>query len=162
MNPESPSKICFCGNDEKNHNFRHEFEGKVNVAFGTMFLLRARDYPEEQAEICGFPKCSIGKSLHRSLYTREQLELLNKETQTTHEYVPLKIVRRKVNFTLPLNTCCSLCFQPLSSHSSQHIFQAPVRVVGLEKYDQVNLRHPTNIDFKIVQGEFKTPLKDEK
>jgi len=151
--------LCHCGFPENNHHFKHEFEGKIKVEKKECFVIDANRFPIEHKIICSFPQCKLSQKIHDSLYTPEELEIINQNGKITHEFQPQTIKERKLSFMVPLEAKCLSCNKTLETHdkvpsgikmldSDLHSFSAPVLFLNRKPYDIVILQHPKNLNYK--------------
>jgi hypothetical protein len=142
--------ICYCGNTEDPHRFRHSFQETAEVEHTEnydAFVFSGEKFPFRKKETCSFPSCVYPRSFH---VLNEKDEKLLKETQQgdpisiTHEYTPSIKTYREVRFVLPLCSTCRLCNTTLEDHAEKtdgHIFTT-----------KVILRDKTESDVLIVES----------
>lgn len=116
--------LCYCGNPENDHYFRHIFEPKIKITKysndeGDRFETDANDWPaKKHVGSCSFPQCSAGEPLHGTIIKHE---FKPKENYEWHE----------ISFKLPLNTRCRVCKEFSQDHESlTHHFTTKVDVVN--------------------------------
>lgn len=161
--------ICWCGNREDNHNFKHPFSSCVKVTHEKdSFILSALDYPVKEGEKCTIPGCTAQKGVHRKKDTPRLSEILNPTTIIDHDFQPEKYTYREVKFSVPPDAICIYtgdtcrcdgktkpCGLPLNSHSNtcrcpmNHHFTTKIDIQHLEKDDKITIFSRENEDVKI-------------
>lgn len=133
--------LCECGYPETDHNFRHIFNStyilrkSINVdTKKEEYTVNALNFPQKEdsvPDICTFPQCGKGKSLHNlGLYA--------------HEFKPREsdgILRRHISFFLPSGAKCGSCDIPMNRHIVRHIYEVPTIIVeNCNKNDRVSVK----------------------
>lgn len=146
--------ICWCGNSENNHNFRHKFEGNIPVEFkDNTFILDATKFPLKTRSNCGVSNCRASKELHDG----KMIE---------HEYQPIITEYRHVMFCLPPDTTClwkskqdyerqtkgTTCGKTLQDHDGvmTHHFVTSVIIKNKTDCDKIDILDPEDEDTKII------------
>jgi hypothetical protein len=158
--------ICWCGNRESNHNFKHPFSPSVKVTReNNSFILSALDYPVKEGEKCTVPECTAQKSVHRKRDTPRLSEILNPTTIIDHDFQPNKYTYREIKFSIPPDTKClytyghdelHLCNITLESHCNthghtiSHHFTTKIDIQDVEKDDKISIFSRENEDMKII------------
>ena len=166
--------ICWCGNRESNHNFKHSFSPSVKVIREKdSFILSALDYPVKEGEKCTVPGCTAQKAIHRKKDTPRLSEILNPTTIIDHDFQPEKYSYRDVKFSVPPDARClhigekcrchtrggrDSCGLTLGSHHTQckcvlnHHFTTKISILHLERYDKTSIFSRENEDVKILNN----------
>lgn len=134
--------ICHCGNINYPHNFRHSFEGLIEVSrvkdeFGDVYSFDSDKYPVVIKKKCSKDDCNYSKPIHGS-------------SVLPHEYVETEVKYREIKFTVPPDTQCRICKILLKEHHKveTHHFKTKV-IFRKEKDDIIKIVHRDN-DRKII------------
>jgi len=133
-------EICHCGNTSDPHYFRHSFVKTTIVERKSKnsFCIKVQDFPTKVGTKCSAFQCVALSSVH--------------ETPTLeHKFIPLEYTYRNVNFTLPEDTCCTVCDLELKNHTKvmTHIFTVNIKFENLGENDILTISYPDDDDFKI-------------
>ena len=139
MSYTTMSNVCHCGNISTEHNFRHVFEGKIQVEYEKdKIKLNANNYPEKVMTKCKFPSCSTVADLHpRSLEITDDTSRVLK-----HLYSPLEIKYREIKLSIPGDFLCGKCHISLEKHRGDmmtHRFQCDILIENHREEDKIKL-----------------------
>lgn len=136
-------EVCYCGYHLENHNFRHCYDGCIDVRRdGNKFYMDANNFPENFMEKCNVDQCTLPSNLHNV-------------PKMDHKYSGKKISYKNIQFVLPDDTKCS-CGKNFEEHKSEltHLFTVMISIKNKKEVDKVTLIHPEDDDIKIKVDEF--------
>jgi hypothetical protein len=133
--------VCYCGNTENNHNFRHSFQSTALVKkTRNGFVLDSKSFPSFlERKKCIVEQCGASMLLHDG-------EIIK------HEFKPSDYTYRKIVFVLPDDTICNVCRNILSNHSSEttHYFTTKIELENRNPKDRVSILHPEDDEIVVV------------
>lgn len=154
--------ICWCGNTQDDHNFKHEYDPCIEVhkTDGNAFSFSALSFPVKKEERCSVRYCTATKWVHRKPSNRVS-EIINPVTIIDHEFDPVPYMYREIKFSVPEGTHCihknskgELCGIPISTHSRllpDHHFTIKVLIKDIDEKDKVKITYRKDEDLKITR-----------
>ena len=131
-------EVCHCGYALEVHNFRHCYDGSINVRRDeNKFYMDADEYPESFLEKCDMKQCTLPSNLHNV-------------PNMDHKYSGKKISYKEINFLLPEDVLCN-CGKGFEEHKNilTHLFTVQVSIKNKKDVDKINFIHPEDDDVKI-------------
>lgn len=156
-----------CGNTENNHNFRHTFDGTIQVMMENgKFVLDAHDFPLETETFCSVENCTKPRELHGVdlpfMFRIPDEQKENADARIIkHDYQPREVSYRAVTFTLPPDTRCQWVMSSDMREEAEKLGANCECNVNLEDHDQITTHHfTTNVEVRNRSGNDKIHILD--
>lgn len=129
-------KICWCGNDQDNHRFKHNYEPIIFVKKKSKkIILNANNYPTKHLHRC--EDCTA-------------IEVIHDGFNVKHDYKRIDFDRREINFSIPQQHKCYQCDVVLSEHDSIfHPFTIRMKIYNHKPDDLITVIDKKNSFRKI-------------